>query len=593
MLRAESVVAYPDTRGNERQAFLRLIRGSFPALWRHTGPVLRAVGSRIRTWLAVSLFSSHRGRKQTPRWLESPRFAGVLSFNPTALPLYPPCRPASVPAATLARPAAGSDDPEDRLAEHRWGFLVEALLGESTVEPRACLERCARWLDAYSDRSDAAWEPYSSCERVANLLVFLAALPAEADRATPCMDVGRLLSDSVDWILRHLEYYGPRGTNNHILNNGRALVMAGAVSRDRRVVEAGMRVLRASLPQLITADGFLRERSSHYQLVILNWMLDAWWFVAAFGGEHGADASFLRSCCDRMLAAAAMLCDGDHGLLATIGDVSPDMSPAQSVARLCRLYPQRQVARPRVDCAQTLDGWFLLTRGRGIVLGNFSGGRYPPDFPTHGHCDLTGFVWLHGGRQVLTDPGRYRYTQDPQSLFQRSAAAHNVPLVNGLAPFCESLTSGMWWPRPYADARLEVAIAGESVVLGHDGFRRATPVRHHSRRITLEDAMLVVVDTFDGHGEADVTLCWHLGEDFDALDADTLTATGVGGRLTLTFGSEDGRQSMRPTVARLGESCISRVYGQKIPALGMALSWRAQLPMAVCSRLALAAAARQ
>ena len=38
------------------------------------------------------------------------------------------------------------------------------------------------------------------------------------------------------------------------------------------------------LPQLVSEEGFLRERSSHYRLIVANWMLDAWHFVdACFG----------------------------------------------------------------------------------------------------------------------------------------------------------------------------------------------------------------------------------------------------------------------------------------------------------------------
>lgn len=588
------MLASPDTRGNERHAFLRLLTGSSSALWQHAGPLLRAAGSRIRTRTVVLLSSRHRGRKRKPRWLESDRFAGQLSFEAAALPVYPRMPGAQTRAAAGATPATRSTDPEDDLADHRWGFLLEALLGQSAVEPRRCLQRCARWLEDHRDRSAAGWEPYSSCERVANLLVFLAALPAAAAETPAVLDAGRLLSESADWILRHLEYYGPDATNNHIINNGRALVMVGAVSRNPRLVEAGMRVLRASLPQLIMPGGFLRERSSHYQLVILNWVLDAWWFVAGLHGEHGADADFLAEYGKKMLRAAAMLCDRDQGLLATIGDVSPDATPAQSVARLRRLYAEWWPAQSGcLDGAQLQDGWFRASGGREIVLGNFPAGSYPADFPTHGHSDLTGFVWLHDGREVLTDPGRYRYTQDAVSLFQRSAAAHNVPLVNGLAPFCESLTAGLWWPRPYADASLEVTVEGGSVLLAHDGFRRATPVSRHSRRITLTEAGLVIVDSFEGHGDAEVTLCWHFAEHFDTLDPGSLTVTGNGGRLTLSFDRVDGRGESRPAVARPGESCISRVYGRKLPALGVALCWRVQLPATIASRFALTTPVRQ
>ncbi len=71
-------------------------------------------------------------------------------------------------------------------------------------------------------------------------------------------------------------------------------------------------------------------------------------------------------------------------------------------------------------------------------------------FPTHGHNDLTSFVWLHGGQEMFVDPGRNRYTSDEISLAQVGATGHNVPTVNDLAPLCEACyLGGGWRPLPY------------------------------------------------------------------------------------------------------------------------------------------------
>src|SRR5438105_4004636 len=147
------------------------------------------------------------------------------------------------------------------------------------------------------------------------------------------------LHDSLAWIVRHLEYYGPRETNNHIINNARAIVMAGAALQDQTALAAGMQIFRQCLPCLIMEGGFLRERSTHYQVIVLNWILDAWRFLGLHADPDFASRKFLGNYVKRMIAATSMMCADGTSLLALIGDVSPDLTPAQSLARLQLLYP--------------------------------------------------------------------------------------------------------------------------------------------------------------------------------------------------------------------------------------------------------------
>jgi hypothetical protein len=577
----------------ERRAFLVRLRSDPIFLLQHLPALSSAVLRRARTRMSIALSGAHRARKRWPDWLgkrgsiASAGRAGV--FGAFDLPDYPAFDSIAGIASAGESPALEpSADPEDQLVQHRWGFLLSAML-RPPVDWQGGLGRCVQWIGVNHDRRLPAWEPYSACERVANLAVFLAAMPAELRQRLSAPALQPFLDHSIDWIYGHLEYYGPSDTNNHILANARALVVAGVAAGHAVAIDAGMRIFHRWLPQLILGGGFLRERSSHYQLIVLNWLMDATHFMAAHAGPDSADAQFLSAYAARMCSAAAMLCGYDCQLLALIGDISPDAAPGLSLARLARLYPGSwpapQASRSPVEIR---DGWFRLSAGRDLVLGNFPVGRFPWQFPTHGHGDVTGFAWIHDGAGILVDPGRYRYTPDAVSLSQAGAAGHNLPTVNGLAPLCESLrNNGQWWPRPYADAQLQAHECAGGIVLAHQGFARATPVTRHARQILIQDGVLTVQDSFDGLGSVDVGWHWHFGPGFDRFDSGNLVARGDGVQLTITVDGLRGVPHVAPLFGTEGGIWISARYGHKQPALCIVLHWHVELPALVSTRFEL------
>jgi hypothetical protein len=480
------------------------------------------------------------------------------------------------------------NDIEDYLAEHRWGFLRAALLNEC-ADRRSNFDACIRWIARNSDKADRMWEPYSACERVANLLIYIAATPVAMRAEEIPRQLLEFLDDSLKWIYQHLEYYGSSGTNNHILNNARALVMAGVAIGNSAAISVGMTIFRNCLPVLIMSGGFLRERSSHYQLIVLNWTLDAWRFIAAHEGEESDDARLLYGFISRMVRAASMLCGFDAGLFVMIGDISPDATPADSVARLALLYPELwPMLRESWDAVEATDGWFRISMAQDVIVGNFPDGHYPPSFPTHGHCDLTSFVWLHAGQEILGDSGRYRYTADVVSLFQKSAIGHNLPIVNGFSPLSETLVAnGLWWPLPYAGAELESIACDGGIMLAHDGFARATPVTRHARRIVAQESALLVMDTFEGRGKVDLGFCWHFGEAFDGFDADHMMASGNFGRLRIGFEGVRGPPRIEPIFGAFPGGWTSYSYGRKRQRLGVCLQWTVSLPATISTRFVL------
>lgn len=580
-----------DTYEADRHRFFGRLIAEPLFLLRHVPFLSRAILSRIQTRLRAATSDRQRGAKQWPAWLLRARNSPCTPVPPLRLFNLLPRYPSACPSVTIEnddRRSSRTDsqsDPEDSLADNRWGQLLHVPVGNER-ECSLAIECVEKWIACHTDTADAAWESYSACERLANSLVFYASI-ARTAVPSPLSDAYvDYLCRSVDWVYGHLEYYGDQRTNNHILNNARALVMGGAMLADQFALGAGMKIFQEFLPRMVTERGFLRERSSHYQLIVLNWVLDAWTFLRTSSKPEPQDIALLEHYALSMVTAAASLLNRDGQLCATIGDVSPDWTPRQALARLSVLYPDvwppgRQAFPP----CEVLDGWFRLSTVNGVVLGNFGEGVFPPPYPTHGHNDMTGFVWAEGGVTILTDPGRFRYTPDPLSLMQKSAASHNVPLVNGFAPFCETLLpNGQWWPQPYARATAAMTIEKNELLLSHDGFSRATPVKRHVRRLRLRDHVLEVIDSFEGEGDVTAELCWNFGGEYSVFDTENLVAKSKTNEVKVALSHSDTGQPVvhgRCKTVPLQESLS---YGEVAPSLGLRLSLPLVLPTRIMTR---------
>lgn len=529
-----------------------------------------------RLWSKVA--PAHTAGKKRPPWLTK----GSMLISPELdckelfanIPQRKPASISTIFTEIKYYPDVISEDPEDYYLLHRWGWLLEASLKQQNHEVKKYL---SDWIDQNDNVSDPSWEPYSVCERAANLLTWLSIIPLEEREEYETESYISFLAKSLAWIYQHIEYYGEKLTNNHILNNARVLIMVGVALDYQPAVEAGLDIFRKMLPILIQPGGFLRERSSHYQLIILNWLLDALYFLQGYYPEVSEDVILLKDTVGRMLAAASQLCDENGFLLACIGDISPDASPCQSARRLAILYPDFW---PRIADSSSgkLDDWLWLNQEKGKVLINIPSGKMPLPYPTHGHNDITSFVWLFEKRPILIDSGRYRYTKDAISIWQKSALGHSVPLIDGLPPICESVTSGQYVPVPYGCSKIEAMLKSHNTIrITNDGFKRGGKVEKHVREITLVENELHVYDHFVGNGLADICLLWQYSYELEPCKANTLEAAGGGLRMLIDIQASIGPSRIEWLSDSIG-GWFSPVYGEIKSSKVLSVSWKEYLP---------------
>jgi hypothetical protein len=571
----------------ERKFFLSRAKVRPAFLIRHLGSFSHIVLDRLKTKYYARLRGVHHGAKRRPKWLtataEKTRnldFTHLLYRIPQRE--YPALQYGVLPAVESIhlhlnpQPA----DAENYFAQFRWSELVDDMLGTVAPQDWRLSDKIIHWLQAPPVKSDRAWETYSACERVTNLITWISFIPA-AYRLTSVPQASHgFLEDSLQWIMQHLEYYGKK-TGNHILNNARALIMGGTVLNNIAAVQMGVSLLSHMLPVLIQRDGFLRERSSHYQMLIMQWLLDTNYFLQLQGAHHEFVAGTLKPQLEKMAQATQMLCNASGYLQAYIGDVSPDLAPVKTTQRLLRCYPD---AWPQpveqVSAIVARDDWWQLGAGRSKILLNCPAGPYPQSFSSHAHNDMTSFVWLHDEEAIFIDSGRSRYTKDPVSTLQKSARGHSLAFIDGFSPLCESMViNGNWWPSPYADASVHVdRILDNAISMTHNGFARATPVKRHQRKITLLDHQLCITDEFNGSGRVTLELLWQLSPAFMGWSHDALTVTNGNLQLQIDLSGMKNLPTLKFHAQSTARGWYSAEYGVATPNPVISMRWEIELP---------------
>lgn len=225
-------------------------------------------------------------------------------------------------------------DREDEESLHRWNFLLH-LIGREKRQID-CLHWAANqiseWIGIFQNEiqtqkkglgKNSRWESYTISERLSNSSIFF-----HVSKIEPSKNLTSALIDQAQYLTKHLEYHGDY-TGNHIVNNGRGLYLFGVTFDIESFRTLGKLLLERELPNLVSPAGFVREGSSHYQLLITRWVLE----VNYFCRKH-SDLDFRQTIgqyCEKLEDKCRFFMpENSHSgnkIYPLFGDISPDFPP--------------------------------------------------------------------------------------------------------------------------------------------------------------------------------------------------------------------------------------------------------------------------
>jgi uncharacterized heparinase superfamily protein len=371
---------------------------------------------------------------------------------------------------------------EPRLRQFHLHYGEEALGWARRGDAAAARRAMEAWIRANPPRAGDAWHPYVVSQRLGN---WIGACSLVSDAVTA--EIAESVARQARYLARNVE---DDILGNHVIANGRALVLAGVALGDASLARRGDEVLRREVPEQVLPDGGHHERSPVYHLLVLRDLLDA---RAAASVDHLDDAI------ERMSRFAAALRRPD-GLPAPFNDAPLELAPAL------------ELPDPAAGTTVFPDTGYAVVRAGGTWLAFDCGPPCPPHLPPHAHADVLSFQLWQDGQPVVVDPGTSTYEAGTERDGERSTRAHSTVTVDGRDQFelWGAFRSGPL-PRVRLLEELEAEVRYDDVV--------------HRRRVVIGDEVVVEDDVHaSGRVEARLPLARRLEVDADDWEQGTLAA---------------------------------------------------------------------
>ena len=310
------------------------------------------------------------------------------------------------------------------------------------------------------------------------------------------------------WISKHLSLYSSLG--NHTIAECVGLIFAGAIFRNTREgrewLKTGEGLLKQELNHQILDDGGPAEHSFNYH----RFVLDLYWFVIDFLEKNN-----LHNCIDfkeRLTQGECFLTafENTRGTLPSIGDSDDGHAIAPG------LHPRRIIPEKKTEKLQIFStSGYSIIHCNNTVLSFDHGPLGMPPLYNHGHADALSITLSVDSKEMLVDPGTYRYNGDSEfRKYFKGTRAHNTVTIDGLDQAVQE--TGFIWSRPYKAKLVKSAEINGDLFLqaNHDGYMRIKePVRHFRAIYNFDEINFFVKDTFLGKGVHTFELNYHVHPD--------------------------------------------------------------------------------
>ena len=385
-----------------------------------------------------------------------------------------------------------------------WRFNLHYFHYLFLLAPDEQVALCREWVDSNPAGRGVGWHPYPTSLRIVNW--------CRAGLDVP--DLLGSLYQQAAYLYRNLEthVYG-----NHLLENARALVMAGAYlagqGESEAWMERGLALYYQETPEQILGDGFHYERSPMYHALMLEGYLDVLNMLPEGHPERDGLAETARAMTD----ALAGITHPD-GQIALFNDSTLEIAPPPADLFA---YAKRVLGHPPQPRRRFPDTGYFVYKDNAAWLMVDGGPAGPEYLMAHAHADIFSFELSLRDVRFVVDTGVYEYPAGPMRQHVRSTAAHNTVAIDGTDQVeCwdsfrvarRAAPHDVSWAETERGAVFEGTYSGYARLIGDQ--------LAHRRRLTIDGdrRTLTVEDEITGEGQHHVASRLHLHPEVTVRD---------------------------------------------------------------------------
>ena len=339
-----------------------------------------------------------------------------------------------------------------------------------------------------------AWDPYPISLRVSNWIKAFSWFEEPLQRDKEFAErLATSIYNQCSYLAENIEYHL---LGNHLIENGRALLLAGRFFQDSEASDWGRQgrdILISELEEQFLGDGAHYERSPMYHQIMLHVYEDV---LHLFSATDPQATILVQQRVDAMRTWLANMMHPD-GDIALFNDAAFDIAVPVDRKSMDERQQDGLTAYPE-------SGYFVFRDRRAGNCLIFDCGALGPDYqPGHAHCDTLSFELSVAGKRFITDSGvENYYGAAAWRAYYRSTRAHSTVSIDGAEQ------SEMWGRfrvarRAYPTAVCYGSKARVDYAIGsHTGFNRLPGRPQHRRWIgRIDRKFWLVCDRIDSHDD--------------------------------------------------------------------------------------------
>ena len=227
-------------------------------------------------------------------------------------------------------------DPEDYESLHRF-IWIRYYLSKEKINPEEVQKiesLIVYWCKSSFDNDERLkdkliWEPYTVSERIINIIFFY----NKIEKDVPIIVLSQL-DKMAKHLIRNLEFYNS-SYGNHLINNFRGILFYAIIFKNEKLMNTFSKLMKEYLDDFIE-DGFTKDFSSHYQLLVYFWLYD----LSELANKQSQKeiAELINQYMKPLYEKSMFFYSKKSKHFSLFGDISPDLPPKYLISLLDNEY---------------------------------------------------------------------------------------------------------------------------------------------------------------------------------------------------------------------------------------------------------------